>query len=152
VIFVDTWAWIAMSSRRDQFHSSAVSQHKQFLKSRRKYVTTDYVLSETVTQLYQILSPSEAEVFVRSILRSVELGDYLLYFIDEARFQEAWVLRLRYRDKPGISFVDLTSMAVMRELGLTDVFTGDTHFQKVGLGFRLFPDPDAATTTRAPES
>jgi len=35
------------------------------------------------------------------------------------------------------SLVDM--LVVMQELGITEVFTGDTHFQQVGLGFRLVP-------------
>lgn len=35
--------------------------------------------------------------------------------------------------------VDFTSIVVMRDLGITDVFTGDAHFLHVGLGFHLVP-------------
>jgi predicted nucleic acid-binding protein len=59
--------------------------------------------------------------------------------VSAAQFEQAWVLRQRYHDKPDISFTDLTSMVVMQDLGITDVFTGDAHFQQVNLGFRLFP-------------
>ena len=51
------------------------------------------------------------------------------------RFSAAWRLRLRYHDKPRISFTDLTSFVVMRELRLQRVLTGDAHFEQVGLGF-----------------
>ncbi len=30
-------------------------------------------------------------------------------------------------------------MVIMQDLGITDVFTGDEHFQQVNLGFRLHP-------------
>jgi hypothetical protein len=30
-------------------------------------------------------------------------------------------------------------MVVMQAMGIVEVFTGDAHFQQVGLGFRLVP-------------
>ena len=49
-------------------------------------------------------------------------------------------MRLRYRDKPDISFTDFTSFVVMRELGLRDVLTADAHFAQAHLGFRRLPE------------
>ena len=46
---------------------------------------------------------------------------------------------MQYHDKPDISFVDFTSMVVMQDLGITDVFSGDRHFLQVNLGFQLVP-------------
>ena len=60
-------------------------------------------------------------------------------FLSPEQFQKAYQLRLKYHDKPTISFVDLTSMVVMQDLAITDVFTGDAHFEQVGLGFRVVP-------------
>lgn len=48
-------------------------------------------------------------------------------------------MRQKYDDEPDISFVDFTSMVAMQDLGITNVFTGDAHFEQVGLGFRLVP-------------
>ena len=36
-----------------------------------------------------------------------------------------------------MNFVDFTSMVVMQDLGIVEVFTGDAHFLHVGLGFQL---------------
>jgi predicted nucleic acid-binding protein len=55
------------------------------------------------------------------------------------RFARAYRMRLRYRDKPRISFTDLTSFVVMSELGIRDVLTADAHFAAVQLGFRTTP-------------
>jgi len=49
-------------------------------------------------------------------------------------------LRKRFRDKPDISFTDLTTMAIMRELQLELVLTQDNHFLHVGMGFRRLPE------------
>lgn len=54
-------------------------------------------------------------------------------------FDEAKTLRLRYQDKPAISFTDLTSMVVMQALGLRDILTDEAHFLHVGMNVRLVP-------------
>ncbi len=52
-------------------------------------------------------------------------------------FVDTWAwLALAYKKDP---FVDFTSMVVMQDLRITEVFTGDAHFQQVGLGFSLLP-------------
>jgi len=70
---------------------------------------------------------------------AVAAGDVLLEPIHPVRFREAVKLRLKYKDKPEISFTDFTSMVVMRELALKRVLTEDRHFAQPGLGFELVP-------------
>ena len=41
MIFVDTWAWIALAVKRDQYHATVMAQHQQLRKAGRKYVTTN---------------------------------------------------------------------------------------------------------------
>jgi predicted nucleic acid-binding protein len=138
-VFVDTWAWIALALKRDQYHLAAMAQHQEFVKQRRQYVTTNFVLSELITQLNLLLAHTRAQEFVAAILTAADTGDYRLVHISANQFRLAWDLRKKYHDKPDISFVDFTSMAVMQDLGIVDVFTGDTHFRQVNLGFQLFP-------------
>jgi predicted nucleic acid-binding protein len=51
------------------------------------------------------------------------------------RFEEAKELRLKYHDKPRISFTDLTSMVIMEQLHIKDILTEDEHFEHAGMGF-----------------
>jgi predicted nucleic acid-binding protein len=51
----------------------------------------------------------------------------------------AWALRKQLDDKPNVSFTDLTSMVIMQERHIVQVFTADAHFTQVGLGFSLVP-------------
>jgi uncharacterized protein len=64
---------------------------------------------------------------------------FQLIQIDELRFIQAQALRLKYLDKPQISFTDLISMAVMQEFKIDRVLTEDAHFAQVGLGFERVP-------------
>jgi predicted nucleic acid-binding protein len=60
-------------------------------------------------------------------------------YVTQERFSRAWRLRLRSHDKPSISFTDLTSFVVMRELGLQHTLTADPHFEQVGMGLIRLP-------------
>ena len=137
MVFVDTWAWLALAIRNDQFHQAAVEQHQRLVASGRQYVTSDYVLTELITQLYRSLPSQHAEQYVQAIIDAGDTGRYQIEPIDHSRFRAAWDLRRQYSDKQRISFVDLSSFVVMQELGISEVFTGDRHFEQVNLGFRI---------------
>lgn len=140
MIFVDSWAWIALADRHDQSHAMAAKQYADLRAEQQRLVTTDYVLSEVITRLSTQITPEVTLRFVEAILKSGRENRASLEQVGPIRFQSAMTLRRRFSDKPRISFVDLTSMAVMAEMKITDIFTGDSHFTHVGMGFRLLPE------------
>ncbi len=73
------------------------------------------------------------------IERGIGENYLILEWTTKERFTKAMALRLRFQDKPRISFTDLTSMVVMKELRIKDVLTEDDHFTQVGMGFRKKP-------------
>ena len=89
---------------------------------RGQVYTSDYVLDETITLLYARY-PHQAEGAVREIFSLIAQGRIILERITDDRFEAAWQLRLRYADKPTISFTDLTSMVVMQARGITQILT-----------------------------
>jgi predicted nucleic acid-binding protein len=139
MILVDTWAWLALAVKGDQFHAIAKAQHQRFRKTNQRYVTSDFILSEVISRLYRTTSAATAEGYVRALLSKADAGAYLLVHVSPQQFRRAWQIRQKYHDKPDISFVDFTSMIVMQDLGITEVFTGDAHFLHVNLGFQLLP-------------
>jgi predicted nucleic acid-binding protein len=89
MIFVDTWAWLALAVKRDQFHAIAKAQHQKFRKANQPYVTSDFILSEVISRLYRTTSATTAQCYVRALLSKVDAGDYLLVHVSPQQFRRA---------------------------------------------------------------
>jgi len=138
-LFVDTWGWLTLRDKREMRHRETQAYYHRFRDQSGRLVTTDYVLDETFTLFFKRLSFPEARESLDMIEQAIQDGYLRLERITPTRFEEAKRLRLKFQDKPRISFTDLTSMVVMKELDIADILTGDTHFVQVGMGFQLVP-------------
>lgn len=137
-LFVDTWGWLVLANDRDPAFDAVAELRRQYAEN-GQWVTSDYVLDETITRLFAATPFRQAETFCKAIFETQKAGVLGIEPIHTKRFDEAYRLRLRYRDKPRISFTDLTSFVVMRELGIRHVLTADAHFRHAGLGFETIP-------------
>lgn len=135
-IFVDTWGWLALADPHDAHHAQATEYYEEFSGSGVGVLTSNFVLTETFTLVFRRRPYSEAMRFSSALLQSSVIQ---VEAVTESRFLKAFELRKRFSDKPRISFTDLSSMAIMIELNITDILTGDAHFSQVGLGFRMLP-------------
>ncbi len=138
-VFVDTWGWLVLEDRKHPDHTRVLDLRRHAVEAGFVWITTDYVLDETITRLFARRPFDEAERFCAGLFEARRGGVLRVEPVDPSRFEAAWRLRVRYRDKPEISFTDLTTFAVMRELRVREVITGDAHFQQAGLGFRMLP-------------
>ena len=138
-LFVDTWGWLALEDAAEAAHSEVRSLRQKYADQAAPWVTTDYVLDETITRLFARRPFAEAERFCRGIFRAQSLGLLAVERVTPTRFEKAFKLRLRYRDKPRISFTDLTSFVVMDELKLLHALTQDAHFRQCHFGFQTLP-------------
>lgn len=134
-LFVDTWGWIAVADRRDPGHKAAT---EIFWEARRSggAITSNFILDETFTHLFKRRPFEEAWHFTTTVVQSPFID---IREVTGSRFSRAIELRKQFSDKPRISFTDLSTMAIMTELGITDILTADRHFSHVGLGFRSLP-------------
>jgi uncharacterized protein len=138
-IFVDTWGWVVLHNKREPKHTTVSAFYRKFRDGGGIFYTTDYIFDETLTLLFRRLSFSIAKKTMELLDKAVDQGYLKQEWITPDRVKEAKELRLSFQDKPDISFTDLTTMVVMRELGLTGILTADEHFIKVGLGFKRVP-------------
>jgi len=135
-LFLDTWGWLALADRNDAKHGPAADCYRERSRLRRHVVTSNFVLDELLTLLFLRLPFAEAARFANAIFASPAVTTEL---VTPERFKAAMALRLRFADKPRISFTDLTSMVIMKELGISEVLTADSHFVQVGMGFHILP-------------
>lgn len=65
--FVDSGAWIALYSLRDQHHAKANAIFGSLEQQRARLLTTDYVIDETVTRFRYDAGHSAAVAFLDAI-------------------------------------------------------------------------------------
>ena len=99
-IFADANGWIALNSRRDQLYNMAVKINKELLRTRNRYVTTNFILDESYTDLTRV--GHFAAVDFGEKIRSAQRVQII--HITEDIEEEAWKLFKQYSDK-GFSFM-----------------------------------------------
>ncbi len=138
-VLVDSWGWCALVDDREPKHRDVRALIQNAWRLAQAVLTTDYILDETFTLVFRRLPFPRARRFLTTIETAEKQGSLQVEAIAPDRFAAAKKLRLRLRDKPLISFTDLTSMVVMQELRVKHVITADDHFRHVGFGFELHP-------------
>lgn len=134
---MDTWGWLAFGHRRDAHHPAVKELVATCVSNRMPVHPSDYVLDELITLLFRRETYEESVRFLDGLFGDSARGALQIQRVTAGRFQAALELRKRFRDKPDISFTDLTSMAIMRELQINAVVTEDNHFPQVGMGFEI---------------
>lgn len=138
-VFIDTWGWLTLNDAGERRHQ----QVKQFYTTLRQeqtiLYTSNFVLDETFTLFFKRLNVVQAQSAMIQLSEAFKQDFFQLIDVDRFCFEQAQTLRLKYLDKPNISFTDLTSMAIMKQYNIVRVLTEDEHFQHVGLGFQLEP-------------
>jgi predicted nucleic acid-binding protein len=138
-VFIDTWGWLTLRDRKESRHQEVKDFYLQFRDQNGIIYTSDYVIDETITLVFKRLPFKTAKESLSKINKAIEEGYLQVEWVTPERFEKAKGLRLKYQDKPKISFTDLTSMVIMKELGVKDIITGDEHFEHVGMGFQHKP-------------
>ncbi|MBI3460178.1 PIN domain-containing protein [Candidatus Acetothermia bacterium] len=138
-LFIDIWGWLTLQDRKENRHREVKSLYEAARQQGSALYTTDYILNETFTLLFRRLSFPTARESLELFDRAITQGYLQLEQITPERFERAKRLRLKFQDKPKVSFTDFTSMVIMTELHIEEILTEDEHFLQVGMGFRRVP-------------
>ncbi len=91
-VFVDSWALLALANKRDRWHQIAAKGFEEIKRDGCLMVTSDFVLDEVITSLFNRVNFDGALRFVEAILSDAKAGQIRLERIDEDRFNYAWLL------------------------------------------------------------
>jgi predicted nucleic acid-binding protein len=127
-LFVDTSGFYALLVKRDHNHREATRVLRSAKETRRRFVTTDYVLDETATLLKARGFAHLLDAFFERVLPSQACR---IEWTDSQRFGAVREFFLKHRDHAW-SFTDCISFHVMRELQLDAALTSDAHFLEAG--------------------
>jgi uncharacterized protein len=128
LIFVDSGAFVGRHLPKDQYHSLAVRIWKELIRSREHFITSNFILDETFTQLARRANYSFAADIARRIYASPE---FLILRPSEDHEHVALDFFEKYADQE-VSFTDCVSFALMRSHRIQRVFTFDRHFRLAG--------------------
>ncbi|MBI3873193.1 MAG: type II toxin-antitoxin system VapC family toxin [candidate division Zixibacteria bacterium] len=131
-VFADSFYWVALYNKRDEYHGQTLSASKGLGSAR--IVTTDEVLIESANLFFQRTSlHNETIVMIRTILKNpnvTAVAQTRKSFLDGLEFLEA-------RPDKDYSLTDCISMNAMKRRGISEVLTHDRHFKQEGFKFLL---------------
>jgi predicted nucleic acid-binding protein len=127
-LFVDSGAWIALFSARDQHHAEADALVREAIAQRAPLVTTNLVLAEVHRLLLFRAGARPAMAALTRIEDSERVTIEFATALHHRRARE-WLDKLADQT---ITYTDSVSFAVMEALRCTEALTFDHDFQIAG--------------------
>ena len=112
-IFIDTWGWLTLNDSGERRYKEVANLYQILIAERTPIYTSTFVLDETFTLFFKRLNSFQAKQAMLQLSEAFFTEQFKLIQIDEFRFAQTQMLRLKYLDKPQISFTDLTSMLII---------------------------------------
>lgn len=127
-IFIDSSAWIALFSRRDQHHEEADRIFRAMVAEKQQMITTNLILAE-IHRLFLHRAGIKAAATALEKIEASLLVD--IKFADRAHHQSAMAWISKLREHP-ISYADAVSFSVMEAVDCNEALSYDRHFQIAG--------------------
>ena len=136
-IFADTAGWGHLVDPTQTRHIQAASLYRMGRQQGRKFITTNYILTELVALLTSPLRIPRPAII--GFINSLKTSPYVeIVHIDATLDEQAWHLLSQRQDKEW-SLVDCASFVLMTQRGLLEAFTTDEHFEQAGFVRLLKP-------------
>jgi uncharacterized protein len=127
-IFIDTSAWIALFSRRDQHHCDADGMFRSIIASRQPMLTTNPVLAE----IHRLFLHRAGNKAAAAALEKIETSPLVrIIFADSTHHSSAKEWMKKLSDYP-ISYTAAISFSVMKSADCAKAMSFDNHFYVAG--------------------
>jgi len=138
-IIADTGAWLALFSRKDQHHREAAFWCAA--KPEQVFLVTYLIIAETLVRLRRDGIHKEKVIEAGTIFSSskgIELqteqgkatARVEIVSVEQADHQRALEILEKYWDNRSIDYVDCVTVAVAQRLGISHIFSFDSHFDR----------------------
>ena len=127
-VFVDSFAWIAVINKSDNYHRISLKTLEEFLNKHVNLIATNYAIVETINALSKVEFRKAVVEFINKLERSPSVE--IVKITDEI-YNNAWALYQQRMDK-NWGITDCTSFEVMRMFNIRKAFTNDKHFEQAG--------------------
>ena len=122
IIFVDTSALYALMDADDRNHERARAAWAQWLDQPVQFLTTNYVLLESLALIQHRLGVEAARQFQEDLTPIL-----LVHWVDADLHSVALKMMLAI-GRRNLSLVDCTNVELMRRLGHQTIFAFDQHY------------------------
>ena len=131
MVFVDTGGWFAVTVASDTYHDVAKPYYARLISRRVPMFTSNYVIDETMTRIRYDAGHNQACRFYDLYEKAEDRRLITTLWVDEDIARQAWQIFRKYSDQK-LSFTDCASFVLMRNNGIKEAFSFDTHFEMFG--------------------
>jgi uncharacterized protein len=127
-VFVDTSAWIAFLSSRDQHHFEAEQLFRKAVAEKVRLFTTNLVIAE----IHRLILHRVGAEAAASALKMIEADARIMIVFANLSHHEAAKIWLAKFLNQKLTYTDSVSFAIMQEAGCNDFLSFDNHFLAAG--------------------
>lgn len=126
-VFIDADILVALGRLRDKNHRQAEKIYRELKKKAVVFFISNTSLYETVTVISQRISHQKAKEFLKRVRRALNI-----VYIDQNLESRARLIFNKQRSK-NVSFFDCLNMAILKEMGLGEIFSFDEDYKRNGI-------------------
>lgn len=128
MIFVDSDAFIGIIAPQDAHHLNANAVLDRLDKSEEKLVTSWETIDEVATKLSMYFGKDCANMLFAMLLKA----NITIVYVDQA-LSRSTVEIFKKQISKNVSLTDCANIVICRSMGITSMFSFDSHYIKNGL-------------------